>query len=299
MNILGFGFYKPPSLKNFVMKIVNETVVGAGTGKIFTVSPRASFASVPVAERSVTFEFSELTSDSQLLNVQGVMSIVLLPETVTKEHDFTIDLSKKGAYVDPYVLSSIDDKVVKMLQSIARTSIQSKTLTEHMNDVTILAKAIPQSVIAKTVEFQDLGVQVKNVFVDEVSPDNEDVSAAFEAVEREKLLTLADKAVAQRRMQSAEDDRKLREYEAETAKKMEDQRTALIAVQSTNLAAEATAKADANKKQLDAYAGIDAGVIYALGILEFAKSGRVGTLNISPELLEAFKSAANKDAPKR
>ncbi len=299
MKVFGFGIFKPSSLKDYVMKIVSGSVVSSGKGKTFLVTPRSRFASVPTAERTVTFDFTERTSDNQSLNVQGMLSIVLLPEEVTKEHDFTIDLSKKSEYVDPMVLTNLDSKIEKMVQSIARSQVQEKILKAHMADVTVLARSISSAVITKTEEFKKFGVEVKQVFVDGVSPENSNVDDAFEAIEREQLLSDADKAIATRRMSNAEEERKLRKYEAETKMLLETQRAELIEAQSANLLKEAKAKADAKKKELGAYQGMDSGTIFALAMNKFAEEGRVGTLNIAPDMLESIRSAANNNSPQK
>ena len=127
----------------------------------------------------------------------------------------------------------------------------------------------------------------------------------------EKQRQIAEKQIETEQVK-LENDRKLREMKMQTSINVEDQRGKLVDMQSENARKEADAKAYTVKVTLEPYkemdwriltslsgANLDAGSQIALAFRELAENaGKIGTLNISPDLLEQLVGKKGKNESK-
>lgn len=278
---------------DYIVKYVSGVKRKEGRGGIFFVGPRTTIARVPTTDVAVPFAFIELTADGQQVTVQGEMQVRYLVDRILSRRDFTVD-PHFGVYTsrDP---EKVAEEAVHTLQTFVRGEIGAKTLKEMLVAAAVLKDAVFAAITANADPWKAVGIEVVSLFITGVAPANLDLKKALEAEAREKMLATADKAVADRRRAAAESDRGLKEYEAETARTLEERRAQLVKVRNANTVAEAEADAKAIDERLRPYRSMDAGTLLALGINEMGKSGRVGTFNVTPDLLSAVTAAAVKN----
>jgi len=289
-----FGYFTPASSSDFAAKFVGGRLKASGKGLSFVCTPWTSIAVVSTAQQGIAFMFKEQTKDGQTLVVQGSLQASFIPARLMERYDFAVNI-KTGGYLKPNSLELLRAEVQNVLQSAVREKVGDRGLEEHMQDRTALAAAVIAAAKAKTGEFKNLGVEVMDAFVTGIEPANKDLEKALEAKKREELLAQADKALADRRMDAALNTRKLREYEASTELSLEQKRTELIEAHSQNLIAEAAAEAEATGKKLDPYKQLDPGLVMALAMQEFARSGHIENFSVTPDFLTAIRSAARTE----
>lgn len=293
---LPFTFYRA-SPTEYVVKFVVGRRRKEGAGRIFFAGPRTVLARFPVTEQVVSFAFSELTSDSQRVMVQGELHARLIVDKMLERRDFTFD-AWTGAYnsEDP---ENVLEEVVHAFQSYVRREVALRPLKEILATAAEVEAAVRSAIAADAAPFDGIGARIERLFVMGITPENLDLKKALEAEAREKMLAAADKAVAERRRAAAENDRALKEYEAETERGLEERRAEMVKVRNANTVAEAEADAKAIEMRLAPYREIDAGTLLALGIKEMGASGRVGTFAVTPELLAAVTGLKNGDVRER
>ncbi len=284
-----FTMYKAGP-NDYAIKLRSGKRCSEGKGKVFLVGPFTSIVAIPTTDIPCPFSFTEMTSDGQQVMVQGELQIRLDSSVIVNRRDFSVN-PRTGAYLTQDS-EKVNEEAVHALQAVVRKLIRDYTLKMALVSAAAIETNVSTETTANAQAFTDLGIKVIKVFVTEVSPANLDLKKALEATAREQMLSDADKAMAARREAASESDRKLREYEAETEKTLEEKKKQLIIAQNANLISVATAEAQANTERLAPYKEMDPMMVFALGIRELAASGRVGQLNITPELLAAMQQAA-------
>lgn len=282
------SFYRA-NPNEFAVKYVSGKRRKGARGAFYLVGPRTTIALVPTSDQSTAYQFTELTSDGQQVNVQGELVVKFLVEEILDRRDFTID-PKNGSYLDE-APDSVKEDASHALQTFVRSIVATFDLKTALAATAEIERQLLVA-IRGTTAFADLGVEVKMIFVTSVAPANLDLKKALEAEAREKMLADADKAIADRRKKAAVTDRSLKEYEADTAQQLEARRAALVAARNANVIAEAQADAHANVMRLTPYEKVDPRILLALGLRELASGGRVQNLSITPDLLLAVTNSA-------
>lgn len=280
-----FRFFKSGP-NDFLVKFVAGRRSAEGKGLIVFVGPRTTLARFPATDVPVPFIFTELTKDGQPFSVQGEVQVRLTVDALIARRDYTID-PVTGEYRtdDP---ESVNAEAGHALQSYVRRAIEGLDLKAALAATSRLEATILEAITKDAEPFTRLGVTVAALFITSVAPANPDLKKALEAEAREQLFAAADKALADRRRNAAESDRALKEYEAETARTLEEQRAALVKERNANTIAEAEADATAAEKRLAPYRDADPRMLFALGIRELGASNRIGQVNFTPDFLAAM-----------
>lgn len=277
---------------DYVVRYVAGERRAEGRGLVCFVGPRTSIARVPTADLIVPFAFTELTADDQQVVVHGSARIRFRPTTIVDRVDFAIDPWTGEHLAEEEPEESVREEVRRVLQAIVRDAMRPKDLRAAIAAAAELTVSIDGAVAGKRDALAALGVDVLDLAINAVVPANPDLKKALEAEAREQMLAAADRALAERRQAAAASERTLKEYEADTAERLEARRKALVVARNANLVAEATADAEAIAKRLAPYQDIEAPVLLALGIRELATSGKVGQVTFTPDFLAAVQSAA-------
>ena len=132
------------------------------------------------------------------------------------------------------------------------------------------------------------GIIVDSCSIPKIKPADHDVEAAIGAQERQSMLTEADRALNERRMKAAENERKVKQYEADTELELEIKQGELLEQQAKNKEKEAQADARATEIRLAPLESVEPGKILGAALMEGFKSGRVGSIVVAPELLAAL-----------
>ncbi|MBI2483376.1 hypothetical protein HYV74_04360 [Candidatus Uhrbacteria bacterium] len=290
---LPFTWYRATPAE-YVVKFVNGARRAEGKGKIFFVGPRTTLARVMATEFGIGYAFTERTADGQEVVVHGEVVVRFDVQKMLDRHDFSFD-PRSG--VGEGSEDVVESEVQAVLQTYVRREIATKKLKDALASAAALQATVAEMIKNDSAAFDALGVGVCNLFVTNVSPANLDLKKALEAEAREQMLAAADRALADRRMDAARNDRSLKEFESDTAMTLEQRRAALVEARNKNVVAEAEADAEANRKRLEPYAHVDPRMVFALGIRELGANGRIGQFNVTPEFLAAMQGASNGRMP--
>jgi len=313
-----FGItYRKANPTDYVLHFSRGKLAREGAGlSFFYFAPSSSIVSVPLASVNVPFVFNEPTADFQALTVQGQMTYRIAdPKRAAAMLDFTLDA--KGRYVsDQY--QKLPERLVYSLQTLVRAEIQALPLRQALvHGDSLTARVFLQ--LKASPEIGQLGVEILNLAILSLKPTPE-MAKALEAEAREALNRNADEAVYSRRNAAIEQERRLKENELETELlvqtkqrelheheleaqiALERQRAALTDQKTENERKEADTRAYALKAVITPVQDLDWRMLMmlnpqsgdarnsiALAFQELASNaGKIGELNISPDLLRTL-----------
>jgi regulator of protease activity HflC (stomatin/prohibitin superfamily) len=313
-----FGLrYLKTSPTTYVFHFRRGHVVHEGPGLSFWYfAPNSTLALVPVSSVDVPFMFSETSSDFQGVTIQGQLTYrVADPRALVTLLDFST--TPNGRYI-----SSDPEKLSDRLVALAQVFISSATHRMKLRDVLVsyeeLCAVVLQGLRAST-NVQMLGLEILGLSILAISPTPE-VAKALEAEAREEIQRRSDEAIYARRNAAVEQERRIKESELNTEiaveeKKrvkretqmsadiaVEQQRATLIdqAVQNEKKQADSQAYAVETMlkpmKELDwrtimalNASKMDSSQTIAMAFRDLAENAqKIGTLNISPDLLETL-----------
>ncbi|MFE8598317.1 SPFH domain-containing protein [Archangium violaceum] len=308
----------PPT--TYVMQFKDGRVKREGPGlSFFYWAPTTTVVAMPLASSDVPFAFNEITQDFQAVTLQGQLTYrVADPKLLAGLLDYSVKPSGEYASEDP---SKLEERLVQIAQVRARTVVQSMPLRE----VLVQAATIEGKVLValrETEAVRMLGVEVQSFSLLSARPTPE-MARALEADAREALQRRADEAIYARRNAAVEQERRIKESEiatelsVEAGKRqireaqiaadiaVEEQRASFMERWSENERKAAEARAYALEKTLApvrdmdwkvlmaaAGGGNDPKLNIALAFREMAENaGKIGELNVSPDLLRSLLSA--------
>jgi regulator of protease activity HflC (stomatin/prohibitin superfamily) len=308
---------------DYVIHYRNGKVRREGRGlSFFYWRPTSTIVSVPVASADLPFVFQLLTSDFQTVTVQGQLTYrIVEPRKLADLLNFSV--TRSGMYVssDP---EKLGQRLINESQSAAASSVAQRPLRDALRSADDLGAAVMSGLRASD-STQMLGVEPVRVTVTAVSASPE-MTRALEAEARERLQQEADMAIYSRRNNAVAEERKIRESELNTEiaveeKKrqiretqtqadiaIEDKRKELVGLQAENERKTADTKAYALDAMLKPLAGIEWEKLVALSgganepriaiahaFRQLADNAqRIGTLNITPDLLQSLLGSDEK-----
>jgi hypothetical protein len=266
-----------------VFFLKNGKIINKGLAYSGFVGPRTTIAVVPGVVQTIPFSVDARTSDKQQILIVGSVNATFTPTESVKKFDFTVDLS--GLYQGEWeqaFFSTVVEKVLNPIWEKAKMlSVEEATRSQKdFGDAIMIALSTDTSLEAS-------GIKIESCSITKVRADDT-INTAIGATEKEGMLTIADTARHIRQIAAAANSRAVREYESATELELEKKRTEIIKEESTNKDLEAAADAKATKTRFEALKDIDTGTLFGTAMLEFAKTGKVGTLNITPEILAAL-----------
>lgn len=314
--MLGIKYLKAPPTTHVIQhKRGRVTRSGAGLS-FFYFAPTSVIVEVPVASTDVPFVFNEVTADYQDATIQGQLTFrVIDPTRLAALLDFSVDAQGRYQSDDP---TKLNDRLIHAAQILARGFTQrcelgqllvsSDALVEHMFAGLKTSEAVAM-----------LGVEVLGLSILSIKATPE-MSKAFQADAREKLLQKADEAIYARRNTAVELERGIKENELQTEIAVEEkrrtvretkvradiaveqERTQLVERRVENQRKESQAQADGLRAMLEPMkevdwrtlmaaqsGGLDARQLIALAFRDLAdKAESIGNLNISPDLLSSL-----------
>jgi hypothetical protein len=311
----GVGFVKVPPT-TFVMLFRNGRVRREGLGlSFFYLEPGATIVAVPAGSTDVPFIFPEVTGDFQGVTVQGHLTFrVSDPRRLAALLDYSLR-GRVHATDDPIKLPA---RIAQAAQTATRAEVQARTLRAALVEADTIGTQVLAALRAQPT-LAALGVEVLAFAILAIKPAPE-TGRALEAEARERLLREADDAVYARRNNAVEQERTIKENELATEKAvqakqreidetkmeasihLEQRRTELVGQEAENVRLRADAQAYASEKQLGplkeldprslqvlAAGSSDPRLLVAMAFQEIAQNAaKVGTLNISPDLLETL-----------
>lgn len=308
----------------YVIQFQDGKVRREGPGLSFLYwAPTTTLVAVPLASADVPFVFNEVTKDFQAVTLQGQLTYrVADPKRLASLLDYSITPGGKYLSNDP---EKLEERLVQVAQVRARTVVQGMELRE----VLVRSEVVEAQVLAAlgtTEAIRMLGVEVMGFSLLSVRPTPE-MSRALEAEARESLQRRADEAIYSRRNAAVEQERRIKESELSTELAVEEkrrqireaqmaadiaveeQRAALMERWTENERHAADARAYALEKVLAPVRGVDWKTLMAangggndpklniaLAFREMAENaGKIGELNMSPELLSGLLGPTQKE----
>ena len=280
--MLGFKLFNRAGATGHVFLFGGTKVANKGLAFSGLIGPLTTVAVVPTVAQIINFAIDAQTKDKQGVTVCGTITIVLDPAKAVSRFDFTVN-TNTGGYLGNWnqMLSS---KVVEQVLPAVLAQSKRLDIATAIGSQNEIEAAVTTALSNK---FSADGITIVSCSIPKIEPQDDEVSGAIGAEERQTMLAAGDKALHDRRIKAAENDRNVRLYESETARTLETERAKLIEQQGANKKAEAAAEAEATRVKLAPLQEIDAGKLLAAGILDAAKSGRLGSINLTSEFLAA------------
>lgn len=248
------------------------------------IGPATTVAVVPTTPQFLNFAITAQTKDKQWVKVTGNITASMIPAVAIDKFDFTVDVGS-GGYQGEWS-KTLNAKVVER----AVRAVHAKLRDLNVEDATRSQKEVEDAIMAE-LGGDNLavdGISVSSCSIPKIDPTDSDVTSAIGASERQNMLAAADIALHNRRIKAAGNDRAVREFEAQTSLKLEEERAKLIDEQGKNKGKEAEADAKATELRLAPLKNIDAGKLLGAALIEGLKQDRIGTIVIGPELLGAL-----------
>lgn len=313
--MFGVGYVKVPPT-TFVMQVRNGQVRREGVGlSFFYFEPRSTIVEVPVGSTDVPFIFQEVTGDFQAVTVQGHLAFRVAD---SKRLAALLDYSVRGGVYATDDPGKLAVRIAHAAQTAARAEVQARPLRVALVEADTIAARV-RAVLQESPTLAALGVEVLAFSILALRPAPE-TARALEAEARERLLREADDAVYARRNNAVEQERVIKENELATEKAvqtkqreieetkmeasihLEERKRALVAQEADNLRTRADAQSYATERQLAplkeldpkslqvlAAGSSDPRLLVAMAFQEIAQNAaKVGTLNISPDLLDTL-----------
>jgi hypothetical protein len=313
-----FGIrYMKAAPTTYVLHYKDGRVRREGAGlSFFYYAPTSVIASVPLASVDVPFVFNEVTSDFQDATIQGQLTYRIADaKRAAAVLDYSLNARGDYATDDP---AKLNDRLVHAAQISARGYTQQRRLRELLvTSEGLLAAMLAGLKGAEATAM--LGVEILGLSILSVKPTPE-MAKALQAAAREQLLREADEAIYARRNVAVELERTIKENELSTEIAVEqkrrtvretqmsaeiaveEQRAALVDSRVANERKEAESRAFALQATLEPLKGVDwktlmaaaAGgtdpkLMIALAFRELAENaGKIGELNVSPDLLSSL-----------
>jgi regulator of protease activity HflC (stomatin/prohibitin superfamily) len=214
-------------------------------------APSSNLVAIPLASQDAPFFFEEVTQDYQSVTIQGQVTY-----RVTDPHRlaelFDLSVDHELDFLgDDF--QKLEERLVHTTQVLTRTQGQGQTLEQVLASSDVLSRSVLQS-LTEAESVKAVGVEILDLVILAIKP-TPDTARALEAEAREGLLRLSDEAVYARRNAAVEQERLIRESELNTQIAVEEKKRLV------------------REKQMA------------------ENADKIGTLNISPELLHSLTTA--------
>jgi hypothetical protein len=301
----------------YVLHYQNGRVRREGAGlSFFYWAPSSTIVAIPLASADTPFAFQENTADFQSVAIQGQLTFrVTDPKRLATILDFSI--TPQGAYrSEDY--RKLAERMVHTTQTLMRAETQKMTLSEALTSGGPLSSAVLAGLKSAEAVGQ-LGVEILNLSLVSIRPTPE-MAKALEAEAREALQRRSDEAIYARRNNAVEQERRIKESELNTEIAVEEkqrqiretrmaadialekQRATLMDQRVENERKDADTRAYTLEATLKPVRGLDwrmlmmlsrqngdAKTAIAMAFEELAaNAGKIGELNISPDLLNTL-----------
>ena len=320
--MLGFRYLKSTPT-TYVLHHHGGKLAREGVGLSFWYfAPTSVIAQVPISSRDVPFVFNEVTADFQDVTIQGDLTCRIRDaKKVAALLDYTVDAHGRYRSEDP---SKLSDRLIHAAQILARSFTQKRALREVLVSSDALVAEVLEG-LKSSEAVAMLGVEVLGLSIIAIKAAPE-MAKALQTDAREELLRRADEAISARRNAAVDLERTIKENELNTEiaveqKKrqvresqmaaeiaVEQQRTTLVAAKIDNERKESESRAEALKAILEPVksvdwrtlvavsSGIDSKTMISLAFQQLAENaGKIGELNVSPELLTTLLRPSRHD----
>ncbi len=283
--MFGISLFHSAGATGHVFTLSRGTFQDRGIGWSGLIGPMTAVAVVPTIAQVINFSVEAYTQDRQQITVSGSIQARLNGQDAKNSFDFTVD-KHSGGYRSRWE-ALLQQSIVEQILGPIRTQALKLDISTAVTSQPQFEEAIRQAIADKTNPLVARGVTIESCSVSTVEPSDDEVSEAIGSKEREDLLSAADTARHERRSKAANHERDIRTFEAETNLKLEMDRSKLVAEQGKNMVALAKSEAEATQARLEPLTNIDPGKLMAAALMVAAEKGKLGSLNLTTELLAA------------
>lgn len=281
--MLMIRLFRSAGATGHVFFLKNGRIADRGLAYSGFIGPKTTVAVVPTTPQILNFAIDAQTKDKQSVVVQGSLTATLTPSKAISKFDFTVN-PKDGGYVSQWE-QVLNAKVIERVLRAVLNKVKELDVETAMQSQKEVEDAVTAALGENT--FADDGITVNSCSIPKIEPNDEEVEGAIGAKERQAMLAEADKALHDRRLEAAANERAVKEYEADTRLGLEKKQGALIDEQAINKEKEAKADAKATEIRLAPLKDVEAGKLLGAAIMDAAKTGRLGSLAITSEFLAA------------
>ena len=267
-----------------VFLLKNGKVADKGLAYSAFIGPKTTAAVVPTTPQMLDFSIDAKTKDKQEVVVTGNITVTLIPAKVVEKLDFTVN-PQDGSYVSEWS-QTLNAKVIERVLRAVLDKVKGLSVEEATHSQKEVEDAVTAALGAQT--FANDGISIDSCSIPKIEPNDEEVTEAIGAEERQAMLTTADKAMHDRRLKAAKNERAVKEYEAGTKLELEKKQGILLDEQGKNKEKEAVTDAKATTTRLAPLQSIEPGRLLGAALMKMAETGRIGNLAIGPELLAAL-----------
>ena len=224
------SLFRSAGATGHVFFLKNGRVADKGLAYSGFIGPKTTVAVVPTTPQILNFAIDAQTKDKQSVVVQGNLTVTLVPQTAISRFDFTVD-TRNGGYLGNWV-QVLNAKVIERVLR----AVLNKVKELDVEDATRSQKEVEDAVteaLGRDAFAQD-GITVDSCSIPKIEPADEEVEEAIGAQERQTMLTEADKALHGRRMKASENERTVKQYEADTKLELEKKQGKLLDEQAKN-----------------------------------------------------------------
>lgn len=218
LPLLPLAFFRgSPSREISVYSRGKLRQVGRGlSGMIVTTSD--SLTSVPAGTIACPFGLKCLSSDHQAIVINGTATF-LFSDTQKLGKTFDFSVGPKGQYLseDP---DKIGDRLAEILASTIFSSAGRKELNLLLSSQDELSAEVAASLLTDQA-LEKTGISLNSLAITSLRP-SPDIEKALEAIRSEELKKNADVAIHERQMAAELQDRKLKQEQIQTSKKVQE-----------------------------------------------------------------------------
>ncbi len=314
--MFGFKYYKGDP-NNYVFLYSGDHLIKRGKGLSFIYfSPTRTVVEVPTESGDILFSIQEMTADFQPVSLRGQISYFIQnPELAAKHFNYALDEDGKVSSEEQFRL---EERVSNSAREIAREFLISKPLREVLKQGEKIVEHILEE-LKQNNSLAAIGVQVEDLSMISLETTPE-LLRALEAESRELMQKSADLAIYDRRNNSVEQERLIKENELKTEIAVEEKKRE---IRQSRIAADIAieeerrklieSKIENDKKMADSNAyniektieplkdtdwkllmalnagSMDANTMMAMSFREIAENAeKIGQFNFTPELLAAI-----------
>ena len=282
--MLLFSLFRKAGATGHVFFLKNGKVRDKGVAYSGLIGPQTTVAVVPTTPQILHFAIDAQTSDNQGVVVQGSVTAILAPAVAVRRFDFTVDPGR-GGYIGNW-LEVVNAKVIERVLRAVLDKVKTLTVKEATRSQSQVERAVIDELGPAV--FQADGIAIESCSIPKIEPRDDEVGASIGAQERQTMLTESDKALHDRRLKAATNERVIKQYEADTRLELERKQGELLDEQAKNKKKEAESDAAATAIRLAPLEDVESGKLLGAAVMEAAKSGRVGTIAITSEFLAAI-----------
>ncbi len=287
--LFGFGLFTRAGATGHVFLVKNGKRVDKGLAYSGIVGPGTTIAVVPTTQQLIAFSVDALTKDKQTVSVNGNVKVTLSPDAAVSTFDFTVE-PEAGSYRARWE-TNLQALVMERVLGPIREKVKIYKLDEVVTAHAAIEEAIVAEIGTGEAALEQKGVTIDSCSVPDIAPEDEQLSEALGASERETMLTEADAATHERQMKASKNARAVKTYDSQTAFALEQERGKLVDEQGKNKLAEAKVEADATAARLEPLNDVDPSKVFVAALFEAAKTGRLGTINLTSDLYAAIAGA--------